>query len=108
MPSKFSHCFVYNMEVIATPYSYTLDMMDNAVTVCSHNDNVNQRTARLLSEMCLYWSILTDEISTNELHSFSGYTVYAIKRFYSLAYRIETIWGEYATKAIFETMGFIF
>jgi hypothetical protein len=110
MSSKFSHCFVYGGDVYGTPYSSTgIDFMDSAECVCSSTDNVNTRTARILSEMCLYWGILTDTVYMDESKDGSyGLHLYAMRKFYSLAYRIEKLWGEYATRAVFNTCGFEF
>ena len=108
---KFNHCFVYQEQVYGTPYSYSLDMMDGVECVCQWPDNnmMNVRTARILSEMCLYWGILTGYSYEYQDYIPAGtYYIYALKHFYSLAVRIESIWGEYAARAIFNTCGFEF
>lgn len=110
MTTKFHHCFTLSdgCGVYATPYSSTgTDFMDGAVSVCQWNgDDVNKRTARILSEMCTYWSIITDEITAGRDRL--GFYTYALRRFYSLANRIESIWGKHAARSIFDTMGFTF
>jgi hypothetical protein len=104
MHTKFNHCFVWQGEIVGTPYSNAgIDFMDSAESVCGCDDTRKlERTARILSELCLYWGILQDSYNAPRFY------VYCLRRFYTLANRIESLWGEYAARSIFNTCGFQF
>jgi hypothetical protein len=107
----YNHCFTLSDGcVYATPFSSTgTDFMSDSVCVCSWNNDEQllARTARILSAMCNYWGIMMDEIADGRDEQHSLYT-YALRAFVTKAERIEKIWGEYATRSIFNTMGWEF
>jgi hypothetical protein len=106
MTTTFNHCFTLSDGcVYATPFSSTgADFMSDSVCVCSWNDDDRfiVRTARILSAMCNYWGSM-------QAMGFEGrLSLYCLRRFVTLAERIEKMWGEYAARSIFNTMGWEF